>query len=566
MLSPSYGGLSAEDLLRRQKGMPQAIPLQDPVSGLLQDPTASGVSPSVLAFGQLPAPQADAAPAPSPAPAPSLPSMTREPPPLSLRVPPGPTAAASLPAQPAGAKPAPGADDEEDRAPASAPLPPARPAEFGGAPGAQPTDIRPPVAGGPASPAASGGGWNGLLSGLGANSDLLIGIGAGLMSKHGFGAGLAAGIQNGVTLQNTSAAQGLARAKQAVELTKLGQEQKNISANANFVKNKIPGVPDDVASSLGANTTFMNELFKGLVPPQELYKQFTDKDGNVWSQNQRTGQATVALKADEDKTQTPLLTPEDRAAAGIRPDDKRAAWKDANDKVTFEPQPPSTTINMPPVERAEQAKIGESRASVINTHIQKGDAAEQRIQTLDQMRAALDAAGPNLTTGPLGEGVLRAKQALGGALGTTLPGTSATEMFNNMGPILAGEAARAITARPAQIEFTTNLNAKPGLMNSPEGNRAMMDVMRQRAVIDKDLSDIAARAPDTDTFLKQRDTYLTEHQMINPFTGQPFGSASAPPPQPNDPLASARDAIARGADRKQVIQRLLRNKIDPRGL
>lgn len=432
--------------------------------------------------------------------------------------------------------------------------------------------------------------WKQLAdSGIG---DQLIAFGSGLLSGRGASGWSQAG-QNMLAVSQRQGAGDLQRLEYGLKVQKAQQEQAALTGNANFVKSVFAKngqtISDQQALAFGSNSAVMNDLFKGVLPPTEQYTQETDKGGDTWQTNTRTGQRSLLKQADKDDVQLitdpvtgtvravrksevfgdkgggggssgagqtgggnggdategnvrtvfegnrgfiPLTNPTARLKAGIRQNDDRAAWVGPDGKVTFEPTPPSTTINMPPAEKAEQSAIGTARAGIIKEHIEAGRAARDKVQILDQMRGALDAAGPNIMTGPLGEPVLRAKQALGGILGTQLPGTSATEMFANSGPVLAGAAARAITARPAQIEFTTMLNAKPGLMNSPEGNRASMDVMRQGAIRDADIADIAARSSSADEFIRKRDEYEHAHPMINPFTGKPFGSATPASPAP----------------------------------
>jgi len=382
-------------------------------------------------------------------------------------------------------------------------------------------------------------------------SDQLIAIAAGILQGGNFGEGLGRGFQNALSVSQSSAKTDLERAK-------LAREQAAYTGNAQILKRAYPNLSDAELAAMATNsgnvTTALQILrdpthgmpktpeqiqaearaqsagtMEGGAKPLDRIQAEAQAQsagtmaGNVKPLDRIEAEAkaqsagAAAGKPDETYTQ---LSEADRVARGLPP----GAYQVDSNKKVYPIGQSGVTVNLPPAEKAEQAKIGEARGNVVADQITAGKSAQDRIRTLDQMSGALAAAGGNITTGPLGEPVLRAKQALGGILGRELPGTSATEMFNNMGPILAGEAARAITNRPAQIEFTTMLNSKPGLMNSVEGNRAMMDVMRQRAVQDADLANIAARSNSTDEYLHKKDEYEAAHPMINPFTGQAFGA------------------------------------------
>lgn len=577
------GGMDPDQLaavlraLQGGQGAPQSAPDSPLVAALAG---AASMLGGQMPDPQMPAPQ-QGAPVPSTA---QIPSM------LGARPPAMPDLAqADAPAsQTTGAVPRPpaaatqGEDEEPAAKPAgltNPPLPPTRPSEFSALGGMSPVSSFDPLTGQPvsgspkpvaaAAPAQASGGFDigGALrrmnqSGL---ADQLIAMGAGILQGGNFGEGLGRGLQNALSVSQASA-------KTDAERAKLAREQATLAGNVAIYKRYFPNATDQEALAGSANSTIMTDLLKRGLPPTETYRQETDDKGNQWQVNSANGQRSLLKSADEDKTVTPLADDE-RQRLGLP---AGVYQKDANGKiatvatvpeskaVTLIPEaeraqlglPPGSyqrdvygkispigqsgvTVNLPPAEKAEQAKIGEARGNVVADQITAGKSAQDRIRTLDQMSGALAAAGGNITTGPLGEPVLRAKQALGGILGRELPGTSATEMFNNMGPILAGEAARAITNRPAQIEFTTMLNSKPGLMNSVEGNRAMMDVMRQRAVQDSDLANIAARSNSTDEFLHKKDEYEAAHPMINPFTGQAFGANGTSPGAEGGPQSSS---------------------------
>ncbi|WP_167858743.1 hypothetical protein [Methylobacterium nonmethylotrophicum] len=217
--------------------------------------------------------------------------------PLPSQAAPGPAASAAR-IRPFGALPQPVVDASslppDGKYPGGPPLPPRRPAEFG----ANDDDALQPVA--PAAQAGAPGAepsfTDRLMSGIRDNSDLLLGAGIGLMSTRGIGQGLAAGLKYGNDLQNSRAAQDLAKAKTVAELQKYGQQQGNQLLTAQAIA-KTLGIPVPEAMPFAANQTIATEFLKRQLPPDEQYRQEKDDQGNVWSVNNRTGQRTLSLQA-----------------------------------------------------------------------------------------------------------------------------------------------------------------------------------------------------------------------------------------------------------------------------
>lgn len=480
----SLSGLPADVLMRQRQGMPSPLSLGDPAAMMLgaeQEPARAPVAaqpqePPVVApfgFGAL-APRGPAAAGAGMGFGPGSPGAGLPLPPQEPAAT-GATAPAIRPqARPAQSPPpAPAADG----AMTSAPLPPARPPEFGSsAAPAAPLDIKPPaqaVAPSAAEPST----WDKVSGFLGNNSDMLIGIGTGLMSTPGIGRGLAAGVQNGVAMQQAAAVKGLAQAKQAVEMQKLAKEQQNVGANALYVKNKIPGIPDAVASSLGSNSSFMTELYKGLIPAQELFKQFTDQSGNIWSQNQRTGQATVALKAEEDKTQTPLTDPTARLRAGIRQDDKRSAWLDANGKVTYESGQPNTQVTVNNAVNPILKGLGDQ---FVEGAANARSAAEQ-VRAIGSAREQLDRDG-GIISGFRANDRL-ALQKVGALLGITDPSAiQNTESLKAALKPMVLEAVKGLGSQPSNSDRTFAEDFSGGNIALDEGSiRRIMDINERAA-------------------------------------------------------------------------------------
>ena len=412
-----FGALSPADIARlMQQARPQVDVSADAVPAAIPPgftgfvpPTAPTMQPQVAAapavepeapvraplrmFGALP-PQMSAPVAAEPERSP-LPSL------VGSRAPALPVSA------PAGPR---GGDD--------APAAPARPLSFGNMPSGAPAQPAPapaapapPITGSVAAspapaapePASAGSSFFGRL-GDPRVANVLLGISQGLLSTKGFGAGIAAGIGAASKLNKDQAVTDLAQSEFNLKARKDAQEQRQLTGNAQYVTSKIPGISPEQALTLGGNSTFMNELFKGVLPPTELYRQYTDADGNRWNRNERTGQETVALKKDEDKTVTPV--PEaDRVALGLP---AGSYQKDANGKIS-PINATGTTINMG-AEKAQDATVGKAYGDYQVDLATKGRNAGNTLNSLALMEQA--ARNPNFYSGTGAETVKRANQFL----------------------------------------------------------------------------------------------------------------------------------------------------------
>ncbi len=536
-LSP-FGAMTPADIARLMQQArpmePQADEVPDAVppgfSGFVP-PSAPTMRPQAMAAPAplAPAPQA-ALPAPSPA---SLPSLVgQSPPPMPL----APAVAASpAPSRPAVAAPS---DDEANK-----PAPNAVPAQ-----GRAPLSLAPPSA--PATPAvpavpapaaAAGPSFGDqIASGLKQNGDLLIGLGTGLMSTHGLGNGLAAGMQLAQKSEKDRAVTDLARAEFGLKSQKAAQEQRALTGNAQYVQSKIPGISADQAVTLGSNSTFMNELFKGVLPPTELFKQYQDKDGNIWSQNARTGQATVALKADEDKTVTPV-SEDDRVKLGLP---AGSYQKDANGKIS-PINPTGTTINMG-AEKAQDATVGKAYGDLQVDLSTKGRNAASTLNTLSLMEQAMKT--PGFYSGVGGEGVKLANQALA-ALGVKdAKAASAAEVFDALSnKVVLDGLGGSLGPGISNTDRDYIARTAPTLAQSEAGNRDLIGVaralaQRQQAVsklareyagahggrldsgFDQQLEDFAAQNP----LFPQAQASSTASAPQEPPQGAPAGTRMAP--------------------------------------
>lgn len=484
-LSP-FGALSPADIARL---MQQARPME-PQADEVPDAVPPGFSGFVPPSAPTMRPQAMAAPAPlapppspnpqatAPAPSPaSLPSLVgQSPPPMPL----APAVAASLtPSRPAVPAPS---EDEADK-----PVPNAVPAQ-----GRAPLSLAPlsaptaPAAPAVPAPAAAAGPSFGdrFASGLKQNGDLLIGLGTGLMSTRGVGNGLAAGLQYAQKAEKDRAVTDLAKAEFGLKSQKAAQEQRALTGNAQYVQSKIPGISADQAVTLGSNSTFMNELFKGVLPPTELFKQYQDKDGNIWSQNARTGQATVALKADEDKTVTPV-SEDDRVKLGLP---AGSYQKDANGKIS-PINPTGTTINMGG-EKAYDAEVGKTYAKQFSEVQTAGRNATNKLNSLALIEQQMTS--PNFYSGYGGEQVKRFNQLLG-AIGikdarTASPAEVVDALSNQ---VVLDQLGGSLGAGISDSDRKSIALIGPGIAKTPEGNRQLIGIYRSIAQREQQVAQMA---------------------------------------------------------------------------
>ncbi|TGD94067.1 hypothetical protein [Methylobacterium nonmethylotrophicum] len=450
---------------------------------------------------------------------------------------PAPTGASAL-AAPARAAAAPARAQAPSRAMTSAPLPPPRPPEFGSSadPG-QPLDIRPPAqaAAAPADPST----WDRISNFLGNNSDMLIGIGTGLLSTPGFGRGLAAGVQNGVAMQNASAAQGLARAKQAVEMQKFQQGQRNLTANAQYAKNHFArlGTPisDDFAMSVGSTPEVFNKILTGQFVAPEGYTRGPDgsltpvrggdKDpATIRSRAQAQAEGTAAGKPDETYT---LLPEERRVSMGLPAGSYQVDSKNKISPVN----PTGTTINMG-AEKAQDATVGKGYGDYQLDLATKGRNAASTLNTLALMEQAMKT--PGFYSGVGGEGVKRANQFLS-ALGVKdARAASAAEVFDALSnKVVLDGLGGSLGPGISNTDRDYIARTAPTLAQSEQGNRDLIGIARSLAQRQQAVSKLARdyAAKNGGRLDSGFDQALEDFAGNNPLFPQAAAGATVAPPQ-----------------------------------
>ena len=176
-------------------------------------------------------------------------------------------------------------------------------------------------------------------------------------------------------------------------------------------------------------------------------------------------------------------------------------------------------------ESAQEGEVGKSIGQEIGDTLKAGASAPQALNTIRMMRAAAASGGDNLSTGPFGQSMLKAKQAIGNALNIEIPGTSEGEVLNNLGYGLATQAARAISNRPTQFEFGQALAVKPGLAQSKDGFQALLNIRQQDLEDQLALGKLASVRANRDNWLAVKAQYYAEHPVMSPFDpSKPLGA------------------------------------------
>lgn len=173
-------------------------------------------------------------------------------------------------------------------------------------------------------------------------------------------------------------------------------------------------------------------------------------------------------------------------------------------------------------ETEESKALGAARAKNIVDYMEAGKSARDKLQALQIMEGALAApGGTDFTTGPGAEMALKAKQALSSLTGQPLDGVTNAELFKKMGAYLASAAAKDLANRPTQFDFKTFLENNPGLDISEQGNRVLINLMKQQAQHQMDLSRLAqsykGNTADWNDVVAE---YDKSHPIMNPMTGK----------------------------------------------
>ena len=196
-------------------------------------------------------------------------------------------------------------------------------------------------------------------------------------------------------------------------------------------------------------------------------------------------------------------------------------------------------------EEAAVSEVGKAQGGRMGEDIPAGGPPARRtLNILNTMDDAITRAGPNLTTGPGAEYMLKLKQAAQNWLpGLDFKGLPEAEVVTKLNAQLAAQAAKAMTARPSQLEFRAFMQNNPGLQNSVAGTKYLIDVLRQATTQDIQLGQLASRVQDPRSWPQVEDRFYQQNPIKSPFSGKPLSGdervQGAPQPSATNKTAPA---------------------------
>ena len=157
-----------------------------------------------------------------------------------------------------------------------------------------------------------------------------------------------------------------------------------------------------------------------------------------------------------------------------------------------------------------------------------GTGARHTVNVLGVMEDALRRGGDHIFSGPGSEMALKVKQAAAN-LGFDVKGTTESETVSKLNAQLAAAAAKAMTARPSQLEFRAFMSNNPGLMTSTKGSLYLISVLRQATEQDIGLSREAMKKGNWDNWTEVEDRFYAKNSIKSPFSGKPLAGDEAMP-------------------------------------
>lgn len=134
----------------------------------------------------------------------------------------------------------------------------------------------------------------------------------------------------------------------------------------------------------------------------------------------------------------------------------------------------------------------------ISEAVETGNEAGKTLRLLDAVKSLEALPGTkDMHTGPWAEKILNVNKILTDLglpqIQSTDANTSA-EVLNKIGIILATQATKELTSRPALLEFQKNLEANPNIFLTPDGRRTMVDFISQVSKQNMEIGKLAQKA------------------------------------------------------------------------
>lgn len=313
------------------------------------------------------------------------------------------------------------------------------------------------------------------------------------------------------------------------------------------------------------------EVVPNITKPVQ-FQTFKGSDGNDYVFNPQTGQTTRAIQGRDQTVRD--LTPDEKRARNISPG--TFAQIDGEGKVTF-PGKATTEVNIGAENAGAKATATKSAEAVVSRFdaIGKvGEAARGDIPLIGEIRAL---------GGAIGTGGVAALQAKLGEYGIKTEGSGKIEAYNALLDRLT--PAQRIEGSGATSDFDARMfkGSLPRLINTPEGNALVADTLEAVAndrvkrgeiadlvLLGEQQGGISAQEgfkrlralPSIQTGFVARMKELRDGGRL----GAEPAAGGAGRATPETLMKQAQDAIARGAPRDQVLERLRSKGFNAEGL
>jgi hypothetical protein len=389
----------------------------------------------------------------------------------------------------------------------------------------------------------------GSIYGAGGPGDALIALG---LSNRTGGASIQA-LNAGILNRSR-------QAELALKQAEANDKIKAIAGNVALVRRLYPNLSDEEISSFARNPEMMKQIGQVAAPMEQWSAPYKDSDGNLAVRHLRTGDTKILVKSPE-----PQLV--DVATGKYGPNGQQEFMKtwvgrgeggaaipaDSSVGAPFTKQPEvSVNTAIDPVLSGagamfiDQAKTAQSSAD--------------QVRSIHDARRALDSPG-GVITGFKANDRLALKQ-LAEMFGVDSRGVENTQTFNAaMKPVIMASLGGSLG--------TGISNADRDFLQRASGADVTLDEKAIRRILD--INEKIARER-IDRHNSNADEYIQANPTlakVSPTLKVKMPGDYAPPSSTTsneDPLALARDAIARGAPRAAVLQRLRDSGINPAGL
>ncbi|WP_284209430.1 hypothetical protein [Methylorubrum aminovorans] len=319
------------------------------------------------------------------------------------------------------------------------------------------------------------------------------------------------------------------------------------------------------------------EVVPNITKPVQ-YQTFKGSDGNDYVFNPQTGQTTRAIEGRE-RQFADLVSADERAAAGVDPAYRGPVQRGPNGELKF-PGKAATEVNIGAENAGAKATATESAKAVVErfkTIGTVGESARSDIPLIGEIREL---------GGAIGTGGIAALQAKLGEYGIKTEGSGKIEAYNALLDRLT--PAQRIEGAGATSDFDARMfkGSLPRLINTPEGNALVADTLEAVAkdrvergeianlvLLGEQQGGISAQEgfkrlkalPSIQTgFVSRMKELRAGGKLGSSASGEPSGEVGRAAP---DTLRKqAQDAIARGAPRDQVMERLRSKGFSVEGL